>query len=204
MIKNIVFDMGKVLVDYDDYKCVDYYVKDRADRELVRTAVFVSPEWIMLDMGVITEKMAMERIKKRLPERLPEAAEQCLNNWHLHCMETVREFEPLICWLKEQGLGIYLLSNASERLLTCYRDVIPAVDLFDGILFSAEEKVMKPQRQIYERLFEKFHLNPEECYFIDDLQMNIDGARACGMDGYCFADRDINKLRTALEALLEK
>lgn len=201
MIKNIVFDMGKVLVDYDENKCTDHYLDNEADRELVKNVIFVSPEWTMLDMGVMPESMAKERMLKRLPERLQEAAGLCFDNWHLHCMETVQEFVPLIHWLKEQNFGVYLLSNASVRLLTCYRDVLPAVDEFDGILFSGAEKVMKPQRQIYERLFEKFALDPAECYFIDDMQLNIDGAKACGMDGYCFADRNIEKLRKKLEEL---
>lgn len=204
MIKNIVFDMGKVLVDYDEDKCVNYYVEDEMDRYRVKTEVFVSPEWVMLDMGVLTEETAMPRILKRLPERLHETAKLCMDNWHLHCMETVQEFVPLIHWLKEQGFSVYLLSNASTRLPQCYRDVIPAWELFDGIIFSATEKVMKPQRQIYERLFEKFDLNPAECYFVDDLQLNIDGAKACGMDGYCFADRDVEKLKVKLEELAEE
>lgn len=204
MIKNIVFDMGKVLVDYDEDKCVNYYVEDEMDRYRVKTEMFISPEWLMLDMGVLTEESAVLRILKRLPERLHEAAKLCFKNWHLHCMEMVQEFVPLIHWLKEQGFGVYLLSNASVRLPRCYRDVIPAVDCFDGILFSAEEKVMKPQRQIYERLFEKFNLNPAECYFVDDLQLNIDGAKACGMDGYCFADRDVEKLKLKLSEFAAK
>lgn len=201
MIKNIVFDMGKVLVDYDEDKCVNFYVEDEADRNLVKTAVFISPEWVMLDMGVLTEETAIPRILKRLPERLHEAAKLCINNWHLHCMETMQEFVPLIHQLKDWGFGVYLLSNASMRLPMCYREVIPAVDCFDGIMFSAQEKVMKPQRQIYERLFEKFHLEPSECFFVDDLQLNIDGAKVCGMDGYCFADRDVEKLKEKLAEL---
>ena len=201
MIKNIVFDMGKVLVDYDEDKCVNYYVEDELDRYRVKTEVFVSPEWVMLDMGVLTEESAKPRILKRLPEHLHEAALLCIDNWHLHCMETVQEFVPLIHWLKEQGFGVYLLSNASTRLPQCYRDAIPAWELFDGIIFSSTEKLIKPQRQIYERLFEKFDLNPAECYFVDDLQLNIDGAKACGMDGYCFADRDVEKLKVKLEEL---
>ena len=121
MIKNIVFDMGNVLVAYDGRKVCKHYIKDKKDRKCVFTAIFQSPE----------------------------------------------------------------------------------VDSFDGILFSAEEKLLKPQKEIYERLFEKFNIKPEECYFIDDLQLNIDGAAACGMKGYCFADGNVEKLQKALDKLNE-
>ena len=57
---------------------------------------------------------------------------------------------------------------------------------------------MKPQKEMYEHLFERFCLKPEECYFVDDLPLNIEGGRACGMEGYCFADADVTRLREAL------
>ena len=60
---------------------------------------------------------------------------------------------------------------------------------------------MKPQKEMYAHLFERFHLKPEECFFVDDLQNNIDGARAVGMDGYCLADGDLKKLFEHLKTL---
>ena len=103
-------------------------------------------------------------------------------------------------WLKSMGYGIYLCSNASVRLLECYR-IIPGIECFDGILFSAEVKCIKPQKEMYQHLFDRFQLKPEECFFIDDVMVNIEGARACGMDGYCFADGDEAALRAALKRL---
>lgn len=201
MIKNIVFDMGKVLVGYDGMKVCEHYIEDPDDRQLMHTTMFVSPEWVMLDMGVLPEEQAMRQIKARLPERLHGTADLCMRDWHKYCMWTIEEMDPVIRGLKARGFGIYLCSNAAIRLVDMYPDVIPAVDCFDGILFSAAEKCIKPQKEIYRRLFEKFGLKPEECIFIDDVQLNIDGARACGMDGYCFADQDIEKLKCFLEGL---
>lgn len=200
-IKNIVFDMGKVLVGYDAMRACRAYLDDEADQELVCSVVFVSPEWVFLDMGIISDEEALGRMYARLPERLHEAARLCMENWHRHCMWTMTEMEPVVRRLKARGFGIYLCSNAAIRLTECYPDVIPAIDCFDGVLFSAEEKCIKPQAMIYERLFDRFDLIPGECFFIDDVQMNIDGARKCGMDGYCFADGDIEKLKQVLEAL---
>lgn len=201
MIKNIVFDMGKVLVGYDAMRVCEHYIEDPQDRELVCREIFASQEWLLLDMGVMPEEMAFERICGRLPERLHEEARLCFGHWHEYCMDRIEEMEPVVKRLKEQGYGIYLCSNASIRLLDCYRKVIPGIEYFDGILFSAAEKCIKPQREIYERLFSRFGLKPEECFFIDDVQLNIDGAKACGMDGYCFADGDIGKLKTVLDGL---
>lgn len=202
MIRQIVFDMGKVLVDYESSRVCEYFIKEEAVQRKVETAVFVSPEWILLDMGVITEGQALARIMERLDtEYEKEMAALCLAHWHEHCMWAREGMAQVVAELKERGLGIYLCSNASLRLLTCYERVIPGIQLFDGVLFSAEVKCMKPQKEIYEHLFQRFDLKPEECFFIDDLQMNIDGAKACGMDGYCFADGNVKRLQSVLDGM---
>ncbi len=203
MIKNIVFDMGKVLVDYEGHKVGTVFIEDERERKEVCTSVFDSQEWLLLDMGLISEEDALQRMQSRLTtDHAKEMAELCLKHWHEYNMKPVKEMGELVRELKEQGYGIYLCSNASLRLLTC-REIIPGIEYFDGVLFSAEVKCMKPQKEMYEHLFERFHLNPRECFFIDDLLMNVEGARACGMEGYCFADRNIEGLKECLSKLNE-
>lgn len=201
MIRNIVFDMGKVLVGYDPMRVCRHHIEDPQDREQVCAAVFASPEWVQLDAGALPEEQAVKQMCSRVPERLWELVRLCMRDWDQYNMWQAPGMGDLVREMKRRGFGIYLCSNASERLLTCWQRVIPAADCFDGMLFSAEVKCIKPQKEIYHHLFERFHLNPEECFFIDDLQANIDGGRACGMDGYCFADGDIEKLKAALAEL---
>ena len=199
MIKNIVFDMGNVLVKYDAAPVCRQFIEDQEDLERVRTAVFISPEWTLMDMGVLTDEQALRQICSRLPQRLHEAAALCLQHWHVYNMWPIKEMDSLIRDLKARGFGIYVCSNAAIRLVDVYQDLFPAVECFDGLLFSAEVKCIKPQKEMYQHLFDRFQLKPEECFFIDDLPMNIEGARACGMDGYCFADGDVKKLKEVLD-----
>lgn len=202
MIKNIVFDMGKVLLNYDSRRGCKPFTKTPEDEELMVNCLFSSMEWLMLDMGIITDETALERINTRLPKRLHETARLCLAHWHEHCMWPIAGMGELVKDLKEQGYGIYLCSNAAVRM-TDNTDIIPGIEYFDGVLFSAEVLCIKPQKEMYEHLFKRFQLKPEECFFIDDVQMNIDGARACGMDGHCFEDGDIERLRQVLNVLKE-
>lgn len=204
MIKNIVFDMGKVLVNYEADRVCRAFMEDSEDRKKVCTAVFVSPEWILLDLGVITEETAIARMTARLPEeRLKAYARQCLAHWHEYNMWPIEGMGELVKLLKDRGFGIYLCSNASLRLLSCYKEVIPAIEYFDGVLFSADVRYLKPQKDIYLSLFDRFDLKPEECFFIDDMQENINGAADCGMDGYCFSDGDVERLTGFLKDLLD-
>ena len=202
MIKNIVFDMGKVLVEYEGDRVCRHFSEDEALIRKVSTAVFVSPEWLMLDMGIISEEEGLSQILTRLDtEEEKELARKSFAHWHEYNMYHKEGMEELVRELKEEGYRIYLCSNASVRLLTCYHQVIPAIDCFDGILFSAEVQCLKPQKEMYGHLFDRFHLKPEECFFVDDLNLNIEGARRCGMEGYCFEDGDVGKLRTVLASL---
>lgn len=202
MIKNIVFDMGMVLLVYDPVRVCRQYTDSEADVEAIRAALFESPEWKLLDRGDITEEKAMETVRRRLPDdRLREMASQCMIHWHEYNIWPKEGMEELIRSLKERGYRIYLCSNASLRLRV-YEHQIPGIQYFDGTLVSAEEHCLKPEPQIYRRLFEKFSIRPEESFFIDDMQANIEGARACGMDGYCFADGDVKRLRERLREVL--
>lgn len=204
MIKHIVFDMGKVLMNYDSKRVCSHFIEDTAERRKVDAAVFASPEWLLLDMGLVTEEEGLRRMKERLDtEHEKEMAGLCFEHWHEYCMWPKDGMAELIVELKEYGYGIYLCSNASIRMLSCYMNVIPAIEWFDGVLFSAEVKCMKPQKEMYQHLFDRFGLKPEECFFIDDLQMNIDGAKVLGMDGYCLADGDVEKLKQVLRHLRE-
>lgn len=201
MIRNIVFDMGRVLVDYEGDKVCKLYIEDEAERRAVTATVFDSQEWLLLDMGLLSEEEALKRMQARLQtDHEKEMAALCFHQWHEVNMKPNEEMGKVVRDLKNQGYGIYLCSNASVRLLTCYQ-MIPGIEHFDGILFSAEVKCIKPQKEMYEHFFERFQLNPEECFFIDDLSINIEGAKACKMDGYCFEDGDIGRLMEVLSRL---
>lgn len=202
MIKNIVFDMGKVLLNYDPRRVTGHFIYDEAERMSVETAVFISPEWLLLDMGVISDGEGLARMQSRLATpHAREMAKLCMDHWHEYCMWEIDGMREVVKSLKDRGFGIYLCSNASLRMLSCYQDVIPGIECFDGVLFSAEVQCMKPQKEMYHHLFERFQLQPEECFFIDDLQLNIDGAKACGMDGYCFADGNVERLKEVLDQI---
>ena len=139
----------------------------------------------------------------RLKDMTTKEAIRQLQDMKQYCTaKSIPALDYAIKALKEKGYGIYLCSNASVRLLECFKRVIPGIEYFDGILFSAPEKCMKPQKEIYQRLFSRFSLKPEECYFIDDQPLNIRGAESCGMKGWVY-DGDRKRLMEKLEEVLE-
>ena len=196
MIKNIVFDMGQVLVDFDPDFFVSHYAKDPEDIRLIRTAVFETSEWTEIDRGTITEEDLIEPACARLPERLHGAATKLLLNWmdHMRIMDNIL---PLVRELKENGYSLYLLSNAGKKIHSL-TPRITALQYFSGIFFSADHDCIKPDEEIYRKFFKEFSLDPRECYFIDDRADNVEAGRRLGMEGHCY-EGDPDVLRAALQ-----
>ena len=195
MIKNIVFDMGKVLVKFEPDKYIAHYTQNANDHVLLRTEVFQSIEWISLDHGCIDQKEASRLVCLRLPQRLHQSATDLIHTWHLH-REAVDGMEPLVKELKANGYHLFVLSNISSA----YQDIrayIPALKHIDNEFLSYQWNLLKPNPEIYSAFYHHFHLIPKECLFIDDLAINIFMAQQSGMDGIIFRN-DTQRLREDL------
>lgn len=197
MIKNILFDMGNVLIHFDRQVFLDRLDISREDKQLLLREVFLSVEWVRMDRGTLAEPEAEMLLCQRLPEHLHGAVHQLVSCWD-QPMLPVEGMAELLEELKGKGYGIYLLSNASIRQHE-YWPKIPGWQFFDGKIISADEKVMKPHPDYYLRALERFGLVPGECFFIDDVPANIEGAQYCGIPGTVF-HKDVTLLRRQLIA----
>jgi len=197
MIKNIIFDMGGVLIRFDRKYFIERLGISGEDEELLMREVFHSLEWVRMDRGSLTDAEAAESICRRVPERLHDAVHKLVSMWDRPIMP-VEGMEELIAELKDMGYPIYLLSNASCRQGD-YWPRIPASRYFDGKLVSWSVGLVKPQPEIYYKLCATFGLKMDECVFIDDDNGNIEGAFFSGMHGIVFHG-DVSILRRDLRA----
>ena len=182
--KNIVFDMGNVLIEWNPQNIVARFTDDVDKIDKISKALFEIPEWGKLDEGTISEEEVLNIAKSKLPEKYYDDLEEVFDNWH-YCLTINADTSTLVKTLHSKGYGVYLLSNACKRFPIFKRD-IHCLKYMDGIMVSYQEKCCKPDKKIYEKFFNKFDLNPEECLFIDDLEANCQGARDMGMDSYQF------------------
>ena len=187
MIRNIVFDMGQVLIRWDPEYYMDQGRIPEADRALLRREVFRSVQWVQLDRGSISLEEGHAAMCRRLPERLHSAAWKYGIDWYSFPMVPMPGMEELVRELKGKGYGIYLLSNCSRPLRENLHR-LPGAEVFDGFFVSSEHRLLKPQHEIFEKFFDTFHLAPEECFFVDDAVTNIEGALECGMEGFVFRE----------------
>lgn len=198
MIKNIVFDMGNVIIRFDPELFMVRLGLAEEDRRLLKRELFVSLEWSRMDRGSLTDEEAAEIVCRRVPERLHDAVRRLVGMWDRPILPVEGMYE-LVEELKDMGYGIYLLSNASFRQHD-YWPRVPASKFFDGTLISADVKLVKPQPEIYRLLCDKFSLVPEECVFIDDSTSNAEGAYFCGINALVFHG-DAHEMRLKLNEL---
>ena len=193
MIRNIVFDMGNVLIRFDPSLFIEREgITDPEDRRLILDELFNSVEWAQMDRGILEEKTAEPFILERFPERLHPTVSNLLHRWAIPGDEFTGMRE-LVADLKNAGYGLFLLSNASTAQHR-YWPLFPVSRYFDGKLVSCDVKVVKPMREIYQIFTDRFLLDPEECLFIDDAPANVAAAITCGWNGIVF-HQDAAQLR---------
>lgn len=195
--KIIVFDMGGVLIDLNIEKVLKKYFREEYC-EKIASEVFYGKEWRDMDAGIRRSEDVIPEILPKFPEEIRPLLGEMISNFYPY-MPPIPETEELVVRLKKAGYKVYLLSNASARFFDEYQN-IPALRHFDGFFISALYHILKPNKEIYEAFCNKFSLNPENCFFIDDMRANIEGAREYGMQGFVFDTRDYASLEKELNA----
>lgn len=193
--KNIVFDVGGVLLEYRwRAMFTDYGLSlDEADR--IGHEMFECPEkiWSRFDLGIETDEEIIEDFEKIYPsDRKPI-------RWFIEHGEYMHTPRPKV-WdmvhrLKEVGYHLYILSNYPETLFHKHTEYADFMKDMDGMMVSYMIHKAKPGREIYEALCEKYSLDPAESIFFDDRAENVQGAIDFGMDSERVTDEESFILR---------
>ena len=185
-IKNIVFDFGGVLVDWNPRYLYDKYFGDEQQAQWFLDNICLYSWNLQMDGG----KPFAEGVAELQAEH-PEWGE-AIGIYHTRWVEMmggeVEGTADVLRRLKEKGYGIYGLTNWSAETFPMIRDTYPIFGEFDGIVVSGEEHLLKPNAAIYHCLLERYNLQAEESIFIDDNADNVAAAKAVGMESVRFAD----------------
>ena len=183
-MKNIVFDFGGVLVDWNPHHLYDKYFGSREKAEWFLNNICLYSWNLQMDGG----KPFAEGVAELQAEH-PEWSE-AIAIYHTRWIEMMNgEIEGMasvIRRLKMAGYGVYGLTNWSAETFPMVRDTYPVFQEFDGIVVSGEEHLLKPDAAIYKCLLERYALQVEESLFVDDNADNVVGARNVGMKAIQF------------------
>ena len=184
MIKNIVLDMGNVLLNFDPEVSLQKFCSCEESRSLIRRELFGGIEWSLGDLGLVDSDGRFERVSKRIPEKWLEELKMCVYHWDI-CMTPLPGVKEFLQRVKSDGYALYVLSNADTSFYDYFPKALP-MDLFDGIVVSCDIHAIKPDLRMYQHLLQTYHLEPDTCVFADDTHTNAAGSVAAGMHGYVF------------------
>ena len=183
MIKNIIFDLGNVIINYNQDKIINNFTIDEDEKIFIKEKIFKSPEWKLLDLGQITNNAAIEEIQKRNDIKYNKLINIFLHEWY-KTQPINKDIVEIAKKLKERNYNIYVLSNMAKETYEYFKNI----DFFkvcNGIVISSHENVKKPDERIFNILLTRYKLNPKECLFIDDDDTNksYDTANKIGILG---------------------
>ena len=181
MIKNIVFDLGNVLISF---RPSEYFDKNKYPENIkakILSDIFGSKEWHMLDNGMINTSQAINSIAATSSLNKEEIAH--IFNLRSELLFPLDQNVRLLPELKKQGFRLFFLSNFPLDLFEEVKTGYYFFKYFDGGIISSEVKVSKPDSRIFELLLNKYSLIPEECLYIDDIEINVKAGEAVGMKG---------------------
>lgn len=196
-IKNVVFDLGSVLVDctfekrlYSDSSIPDQYALEIMKAWIVNndyTERCTEDEYIHL---------VCQRLRPELHKYIPDML-RIMNDATTPYPET----KDVINLLKEKGYGVYYLSNWNSWTAERFKQngIFSFLEDTNGGLFSYECGLMKPDHKIYETFLKKFDLDPSTCIFLDDKEENVKAARECGMKSEVFTGDKLPKIMAKLD-----
>jgi 2-haloacid dehalogenase len=182
----VVFDVGNVLLRWDVRFLYRKLFADESQMELFLSTI-CTPAWNLEQDRGRTWAEAVALLVARHPqwEREIRAHDK---RWHETVSEAIAGSVAVLEQLKASGQPVYAITNFSAEKWREATVRFPFLTLFDGVVVSAEERLLKPDPAIYHVLFSRYGLTPQDCIFIDDSAANIATARALGMQGVHFVE----------------
>ena len=200
MISTIIFDIGGVLIDFDWDGFIHRMFPGREELiDELDEAVWGSRRWDRLDAGDDPEEV-FANIIAHAPQHEAE-----LRKVFENVGDTLKSRPATPGWLKDlkaRGYRLLYLSNYSRYVMAKNPGVLDFLPLLEGGVFSCDVKLIKPDREIYQCITDKFSLNPSECVFIDDIERNVKAARDFGFKAIQFGT--LRQVQSELDTLLKE
>lgn len=199
MIRNVVFDFGAVLFEWNPCQIVKTFTDSAEEQHLLLDQVLRHPDWISLDRGTMLMAEVLPKFAARTgftESRMEDFIEHIQNSLVKNDASLALFYQVL-----DHDYAVYYITNMTSAFFETLCDRNSFISLFNGGIVSSSELVVKPESEIYQCLIEKYNLIPEETLFIDDHQQNVDAAQSLGFHAVKFDQNEhcFDKIRDILE-----
>ncbi len=197
-MKSVIFDLGGVLIEWNPDRILEGYYTDAGLRAKLKSALFQHPDWLHFDRGTLQETELVARAAHRTGR--PRTELEGLLGAVRESLDAKAGTVELLRRLAGRGVPLYCLSNVSPDMYSYLQQRHSFWGAFRGIVTSGETRLMKPEREIFELLLQRYRLHARDSVFVDDNMPNIEGARAMGINAVWF--KDVEQCEREIEAHL--
>ena len=188
-IKNIIFDLGGVIINLDTQKTITEFNRLAGKQfEKIYSQASQTELFNQLDKGLISEFDFFEKLKQEL--QFKGHAAELIHAWNAMLLDVPEERLDLLVEMKH-NYNTYLLSNTCETHIEAFEKNLYNIhgvknfnDYFDKVYYSCRVGMRKPDHEIFELVLNENNLKPEETLFIDDSQHHVKAAGGCGMNAF--------------------
>lgn len=198
MIRNIIFDIGNVLAGFVWEEFFKSFGFSDEVFEKLADATVRSDFWNEMDRGKLTDDQLLEGFIQNDP-----SIEKELRQVFENVTNMIRRYDYAIPWLKElkeKGYQVYYISNFAHKAHVECEKALDFLEEMEGGILSYQDRLIKPDPEIYRLLCSRYGLKAEECIFIDDTERNVLAAQKEGMKGLIF--HTLEQTREELDQLL--
>ena len=189
MIKNVIFDLGNVLIDFKPIKYIKSLGYDDEKALEIFNKTIKDSIWADMDRGIYRDKESyVKAFKTKYPEIQDDIDKFLGGPWIENVIFPLKDNLKMIDLVKEKGLKYYILSNYPKDAFEYTYDMCPFIQNAYGMVISYDVLTIKPDKNIYLKLLDKYGLKANECLFIDDLDINVEGAKSVGINAFVFKD----------------
>lgn len=180
MIKNIILDIGGIILDISNAPLVEHLNKTEDEiRELNK--IVYNKNFNQCLLGNKTQKEYAEELIKQQQKYKEEIQLLLLPKYQKEVLPLIKETLEYVYKLKEKGYKIYFLSNLTQETYKYLTEELHILQDFEGGIYSFKEKVLKPHDEIYNLFFERYNVNKKETIFFDDTEKNVIKANELGI-----------------------
>ena len=192
-VKHVIFDLGGVLIEWSPKSIAEKFTSDVSLQSLILKDVLLHPDWLELDRGTFCEQEAAWNIAQR--SDLSESGIRKVFDTVRESFTVIDDSIEQLAYLTNCGIPCYALSNMSIENYNYLELTHNFFELFEGVVISGYEKMIKPELKIFQLISNRFHLNPEDTLFIDDSVTNCLAAEKVGFQTIHFKKNSTFKVR---------
>lgn len=183
MLKNIIVDIGGVILDDSNEVLEKFLNKSRNEVKNLSKMVYGNPNWKKCLLGELSQEEHLQKLIEQFPAYQQDFEKMLMPEYQEFVLTVMKKNLELLYELKSKKYAIYFLSNLTEAT---YHYIKHTLDDFDGGIYSWQEHFVKPQQEIYELILGRYHLKKEETIFFDDKLKNVQMGNQLGIKSVQF------------------